>query len=523
MLVCLDKVTCVKMQNLIQSKWNDKITKLEEEKHELSNPQDVIHQEERISWMKESIIASIFSEDQGEVAHFRSKELDIVPIRTTIKYGFELSDGSRMDVESAFKNENHPFRLAIVCAMWLTGFDVPSLRTLYLDKPLKEHTLMQTIARANRVDEGKENGMIVDYCGIMSGSLETALMMYAGNRMNGESIPEQPTRPAEELLDELEQVIDEISKLLLKEGASLDSIISSDGLQKTIAIVACKEAVNQNDITRNEFEALCKIADSRFKAAINLKEVTNFRKQSRAIAIIYRSLIKDRESIDISDIIGLVQQAMGDVIIVEEDSTETEPIDISKIDFDKINVALQGSKTLRTETQNLRQAVDKRIKLMLSRNPSRIDLHEKYLQLVQNYNRAKDQAEIEKIFQQLLILVSELDIEESRAVKNELTEESLVIFDILEKPGLTTDEVSQVRNTSLKLLNEIKQTLEQLDNWFVKEQTRDKVIQSIHDFLYDETTGLPQKYTESEIDDLTSKVFRHTFRVYKNVPSEVYA
>jgi type I restriction enzyme, R subunit len=523
MLVCLDKLTCMKMEALIQRFWQDKITELEDNIEMIDDVEDLAKLNERISWMQETLISPIFSEQQGEVAQFNSKGFDIIPFRSTIKHGFELEDGSRMDAESAFKEENHPFRLAIVCAMWLTGFDVPSLGTLYLDKPLKEHTLMQSIARANRVNEGKENGMIVDYCGIMSGSLDKALSIYAGNRMNGETIPEMPTRPAKELLKELEEVINEISQFLLNEGASLDTILQSDGLGKAAAIVACKEAVNRNDETRKEFEVLCRIADSRFRAAINLDGINDYRLRSKAISIVYRSLISDRDSIDISDVIGRVQEAMDNVIGINDSSTETEPIDISKIDFNRLNNALQQSKTLRTETQNLRQAVDKRLDAMLSRNPTRIDLHDKYTELVRNYNLAKDQAEIERIFQQLLVLVSELDEEEARAIQNGMTEESLVIFDILRKPGLTVGDEERVRATSIELLHKIKQGIENLDNWFKKEQTKDKVSQTIHDFLYDELTGLPESYETSEINELTSEVFRHTYRVYKNVPSEVFS
>ncbi|MDZ7811317.1 MAG: hypothetical protein U5L11_16360 [Arhodomonas sp.] len=84
-----------------------------------------------------------------------------------------------MQVDEAFKNAEHPFRIVFVCAMWLTGFDVPSLSNLYLDKPLRAHTLMQAIARANRVDEGKNNGLIVDYCGILR-NLRRALATFAG-------------------------------------------------------------------------------------------------------------------------------------------------------------------------------------------------------------------------------------------------------------------------------------------------------------------------------------------------------
>ncbi len=131
-----------------------------------------------------TLAAVVVSEEQGEVDKFRRWDLDITPHRKLIKQGFELEDGIRIDLEEAFKKEGHPFRVAIVCAMWLTGFDVPSLSTLYLDKPLKAHTLMQAIARANRINEGKNNGLIVDYCGILK-NLRKALATFAGTADGG--------------------------------------------------------------------------------------------------------------------------------------------------------------------------------------------------------------------------------------------------------------------------------------------------------------------------------------------------
>ena len=71
-----------------------------------------------------------------------------------------------LDIEDRFKDPHDPLQLVFVCAMWLTGFDVPSLSTLYLDKPTKDHTLMQCIARANRCFEGKKCGLIVDYVNV---------------------------------------------------------------------------------------------------------------------------------------------------------------------------------------------------------------------------------------------------------------------------------------------------------------------------------------------------------------------
>ena len=175
MLVCIDKVTCVRMHVLIKRYWDERIQELEAEHGKAPGEQEAIYLRRQIDWMRETHAAVVVSEEQGEVEKFRRWDVDIVPHRRIIKEGMDLPaemrakppfrNLQRMAVDDAFKEQEHPFRIAVVCAMWLTGFDVPSLSTLYLDKPLKAHTLMQAIARANRVNEGKNNGLIVDYCG----------------------------------------------------------------------------------------------------------------------------------------------------------------------------------------------------------------------------------------------------------------------------------------------------------------------------------------------------------------------
>ena len=191
MLVCIDKVTCVRMQRLIEFYWHERIKELEAERQQTTDEQEELSLQRQIGWMNETRAAVVVSEEQGEVEKFRKWELDIRPHRRLIKEGMELPESmrgqprframQRMALDEAFKEKQHPFRIAIVCAMWLTGFDVPSLSTLYLDKPLKAHTLMQAIARANRVNEGKNNGLIVDYCGILK-HLRRALATFAGTR-----------------------------------------------------------------------------------------------------------------------------------------------------------------------------------------------------------------------------------------------------------------------------------------------------------------------------------------------------
>ena len=236
MLVCIDKITCVRMHRLIEFYWQERIRELTAEKSEAADEQEKGYLTQQIDWMRQTRAAVVVSEEQGEVEKFRKWELDITPHRRLIKEGMELPASmrsrprfrnmQRMALDEAFKEQEHPFRIAIVCAMWLTGFDVPSLSTLYLDKPLKAHTLMQAIARANRVNEGKNNGLILDYCGILT-HLRKALATFAGTRTDGGEI--DPARPNEELLSDLAETIALVRTFLNDRGAPLDDVIELSG------------------------------------------------------------------------------------------------------------------------------------------------------------------------------------------------------------------------------------------------------------------------------------------------------
>ncbi len=99
---------------------------------------------------------------------------------------FALTKDQRRTLANRFKDPEDKLKLVIVVDMWLTGFDVPCLHTMYIDKPMKGHTLMQTIARVNRVYKDKTGGLIVDYIGIAS-DLKEALSFYADSSGKGDS------------------------------------------------------------------------------------------------------------------------------------------------------------------------------------------------------------------------------------------------------------------------------------------------------------------------------------------------
>ena len=241
MLVCIDKVTCVRMHKLIEFYWQERIRELAKELAGIDDEQEEMFRHRQLDWMRETRMAVVVSEEQGEVDKFRKWEQDIIPHRKLIKDGIDLPESMRakpeyrnmqtMALDDAFKADEHPLRVAIVCAMWLTGFDVPSLATLYLDKPLKAHTLMQAIARANRVNEGKNNGLIVDYCGILK-HLRKALATFAGTNPEGEGGEIDPARPDEELLADLAEAIGLVRSFLEERGASLDDVMQKTGFER---------------------------------------------------------------------------------------------------------------------------------------------------------------------------------------------------------------------------------------------------------------------------------------------------
>ena len=529
MLVCIDKITCVRMHRLIEFYWNEYANELEAE---LAQTQDE-QTEKRIAWMRETRMAVVVSEEQGEVEKFGKWDLDIIPHRRLIKVGMELPasirdkpsfrNKQRMDLDDAFKEPEHPFRIAIVCAMWLTGFDVPCLSTLYLDKPLKAHTLMQAIARANRVNEDKNNGLIVDYCGILK-HLRQALATFAGAEPGGDSRAIDPAKPEEDLLADLAEAIVLVRDFLAKGGAPLDDVIGQTGFARNAAIVACKEVANENDETRQRFEVMCREVFRKFKACINVPGVNDHRTDRDAIDIIYKSLQQDREQADISGILRTLSEVASEAIAVQSDMAVDRPLyDISRIDFVRLKQEFRRSDRRRTGVQCLKGTVEEKLRRMMERNPLRTDFQQRYEEFVAAYNREKDRPTIEQTFEELLDLVQDLDQEESRAAREGLDEESLAIFDLLQKPNLSRPERERIKQVAVELLKTLKAGKLRVSQWRDKEATRDAVHIAIYDFLWRDGTGLPSDgYSETEVKTKTYDVFRHVFRAYPTVPSPYY-
>jgi type I restriction enzyme R subunit len=538
MLVCIDKITCVRMHRLIDFYWKAKIQELEADSTSLVDTDEKEARTRHLCWMRETRMAVVISEEQGEVDKFRQWDLDILPYRRLIKEGMDLPESlrqkpeyhnmQRMSLDDAFKEEEHPFRVAIVCAMWLTGFDVPCLSTLYLDKPLKAHTLMQAIARANRVHEGKNNGLIVDYCGILK-NLRKALATFSGtdggNGGGGGGGGGGPARPEEELLEDLAEAIGLVRTFLVNHNASLDNIIEKRGFERNAAILAAKEAANDNDETRKRFEIMCRAVFSKFKACITIEGVNEYRTDYGAISIIYKSLQEDREQANITDIIRRLHQVVSEAIETRSDHADDASgvYDISKINFDRLRQEFERATAKHTIVQDLKTVIEKRLQRLLEQNPLRIDFQRHYEEVVADYNREKDRVTIEQTFEALIRIINEMDEEESRAVREGLDEESLAVFDLLKKPDLKPNEIKRIKAVAVQLIETLKAEKLRINHWRDKESTRDAVRLTIRDYLWSDDTGLPKTYSESDVRDKAAAIFVHVFRAYPTVPSPFYS
>ena len=513
MLVCIDKITAVKMHALLVDHWNKRIIALDAELASCDE-QEKDDRERQLDWMRETLMAVVISEEQGEVAKFANWDLDIKPHRKLIKDGFETEDGKRLDVESAFKKEEHPFRVAIICAMWMTGFDVPCMSTLYLDKPLKAHTLMQAIARANRVHEGKNNGLIVDYCGILK-SLRKALSTFAGHTgvdSGDEPHPEtDPVKPDAELLTDLEEAIEAVRSFLDAKGVALSDILSKAGFERNKAIVDTKEVVNENDKSRKRFQILCREVFKKFKACLNLREVNRYRNDRDAINVIYKSLEEDVKKADISDIIKELHAVVGEAVEVSvSDGEDGKLFDISRIDFKRLRKEFAHVSHKNTTVQNLKEAVERRLKALLQANPTRTNFQMHYEMIVSEYNDEKNRVTIEQTFDALLKLVEDLDVEKQRAVREGLGgEETLALYDLLIKPDLAAKDIKKLKKVATGLHEVLSAEVARVQDFYAKQATRDYIKTRIHDYLYDDESGLPESFEVHEIDKKTEIVFTH--------------
>lgn len=518
MFIAFDKLTAVKMYDLIIRYWKLEIERLEKEARISIGDQEDLERNRELAWIKETEICVVVSSEQNEIQKFRNWNLDIEPHREKMNTD---------DLEARFKEPNDPFRLVIVCAMWITGFDVPTLSTLYLDKPLKAHTLMQAIARANRISEGKNNGLIVDYIETYS-SLLDALAIYGtgSGESEGNGKKEAPVRPEEELIALLEESLHETEMYLLNDlNFDINTLVKeSNPLHKMKAVELGIEAIYRNDETKRKFQILAREVFKKYSALKPNTVINQFTPRKNAVDALYSAIEDKIESADVSDIMAKVQELVNNSIISQPsvgDNAPTTIVDLSNLDFEVLERYFNKAKNKRTAVQSLKERIEKKLQIMIDRNPMMIDYYERYQEIIEEYNKGKDESIIKETFRKLIELVNSYSLVEAETRREGLTEEQKAIFDILrDGKELNKSEKEQIKSISVSMLEELKKDRLRIDNWSEKTETSATVVTYVRDTLFEK---LPYPtYEQHDIDHKSNRIYEHLRSQYYGGGNSMY-
>ncbi len=525
MYVALDKPTAVRMHALIMKHLPNYVSDLKKRIEKAQDEQEALHLNRQLKLVESTEVCVVVSPEQNEIAKFKKMGLDIETHRKKIV---------ERDLEKQFKDEDHPFRLAIVCAMWITGFDAPCVSTVYLDKPIKGHTLMQTIARANRVyDDEKENGLIVDYGNVYK-QLEKAYSVYgeggrgSGGGQGGKSEDEGGERPVElleALAGELETSIKNVEEYLTEMGFTLGDLLTAKPMQKLALIREGVNCICLNETTRTKYEVMARDVFRKYKALYPEDQIKPFIQKFNAIEALYDELNKKVKVADITELMLELQRMVDDHVVIDS-NVVNEPaadygINIGDLDFDKLRSAFQKTKKKNKVVYDLQKAIDKKLKDMVRKNPIRLNFYEKYQEIITDYNNGKDLQATQKAFDDLMDFLSNLGEEDSRAMREGLQgDEILAVFDLLRNgKTLSKKDEEQVKKVAVDTLEKLKAEKLKIQRWRESTQIRAQV----RTLIFDSLQWLPQDpYPDQELEDKTNKLYQHIYTNYPGGGQSVY-
>lgn len=505
MFVCLNKVTCVRMYDLVQKYWAEEIERLENNM-KLATQQEAQELSRKLKWMKETEMAVVISQEQNEIQTFQKWGLDIKVHRQKME---------KRELDKEFKDAANPLRVVFVCAMWLTGFDVKCLSCLYLDKPLKAHTLMQTIARANRVAAGKSNGLIVDYIGIVK-ALRKALADYTANiaGQNGAD----PTIDKQELIARILDTISAAKDYLLRYHFYLHKLIEAKDFEKLELLKEAANAVSGTLEERKQFQTYVTEL-IRLMKYVDRQDITSEnRKEYEALVAIFHQLQKKRKNASNTDLMVEINHIISEYVEVDvpqEGLVPSRRFDISKIDFALLQKEFARTKKRNLMLKDLDELIQERLNKLLFSNSQRINYYERYQKIIEDYNSEQNQATIEKTFMDLMDLAKSMDQEEQRYAREGFSsDEELSLYDLLFSETLTKQEMQQIKRVAVDLLAKVKAKIAELDHWRDKEETKATVDNLIRDTLWSE---LPNCYDEISISTCRQKIYEYVYVRYPDV------
>ncbi|MCJ7771976.1 MAG: type I restriction endonuclease subunit R, partial [Desulfobacterales bacterium] len=515
MVVCIDKATAVRMYDKVSKFWKQEIEILKKELA-ITPEEKRTEIKTKIHDMEKTDMAVVVSQSQNEIEEMKKKGLDIVPHRKRMV---------KEDLDTKFKDPDDLFRIVFVCAMWMTGFDVPCCSTIYLDKPMRNHTLMQTIARANRVFQDKVNGLIVDYVGVFR-NLQKALAIYGSGSGGGVNEGDTPVKDKAALVEQLRLAIAEATAFCLKKGINLETIKSSGGFEQIKLLDNAVDAILVNDDSKRDYLLLAGNVNKLYKAMLPDPAAKDLAPGCILFDFIAQKIRSLTPPADISGVMEEVEKLLDDSIAAEgyviRDPagawTTEHVVDLSKIDFEALKAKFeQGRK--RTEAEKLKGKISSKLRKMVRLNRSRMDYLERFQRMIDEYNAGS--MNIDEFFKRLVSFAQGLNKEEKRGISEQLTEEELAIFDLLTKPemSLTKMEEQQIKKVGRELLEILKREKLVLD-WRKRQQSRAQVRVTIED-IFDR--GLPQAYTPELYQKKCDAVYQHVYDSYFGAGKSIYA
>ena len=504
MVVSVDKFTAVRMYEKVQHYWKEEIKKLNSQISKTKDFKEKLRLKDIVDYMRKMEMAVVISEDADEEMKFAAEGLAIKPHRERMNQ----IDENGFDIEDNFKDSNHPLQLVFVCAMWLTGFDAPSVSTLYLDKPMKGHTLMQTIARANRVFPGKECGLIIDYLGVFK-YLQRALADYASD--DGALAP---VKDIQKLYEQLQQAIEMTCTFCISQGVDLSLVVAEDDVFKNLSeFDDFANILIGNDETKNEFCVLANTVEGLYESLRPDIFKMKFEPGYKDAILYLRGIIEGKirpEKLEAAQvkINALLDQS---VITSEEARTYTinengKELDLSKIDTGELRTQFKQLKNKNLEIANLRKFIEDKLRRMLRRNVTRVTFAERFRNIIDEYNAGGSRND--DFYEKLIALMEELRTEEERHIKEDLSEEELELFDLLRKDHLTKEEEKRVKLAAKELYATLLAKRQEL---FVvgwqndpqpKERVRSEIVSTLN--LY-----LPESYDREIFLRKSTLVFDH--------------
>jgi len=499
MVVSVDKKTTFRMHDKVKKEWERYIGKLRMDLGRATDDYERGKIEEQLARHENVDMAAMFSlgNNQNEMADMEEFEIDVTPIRARILTG---------NLEEEFKKPDSNLRIVFVCAMWMTGFDVPNLSTLYLDKPLKNHTLMQAIARANRVSPDKKNGLIVDYIGVFK-NIERALAIYATSRSDDDDI----IRSKDELMAELLGALKSGKEFLQSENIDVGKILSVPPAEKLLLIEHAVNTILGDQIKKKKFLNLASEIHSAYRSVLPDPTADDYYEEVTAIRVI-ASRIRDvgLASVDVTqvkkDLEDLLDRSIqaGEYVIPQHKKLR----DLSAIDVEALHQFFADLDNKNIQAESLSAELKDKIEEMVRKNRKRAKFIERLNSLLKEYNSGAH--DIDQLLHDLVDLAKDLDDEEERAVKEGLTEDELAIFDLLQKDNLDPDDTAKVRLVSKELLEKLREKL--VPGWRDFEPLRAGVKITISDVLF---PRLPETvYTEQDCEYKGMEIYNFVYERY---------